>query len=86
MTYKHLGLVAGFALAADAFMIPSTMSAPEVKGDGLEALKAFDPTKMANDDTAKASGRITKLDCPACQVEGVDDLQMSLVRRYGSLW
>ena len=86
MSYKHFGLAAGFAVAANAFMIPSTMSAPEIKDDGINALKSFNPMKMANDDAAKESGHVVKLECPGCEVAGAQGVPMSLVRyRYSTI-
>ena len=79
MSFKvHTGVVATvFALAADAFMIPSTMSVPEAKGEGIEALKTLDPFRLT--DTSQYPGQIVKLPCPKCELPGGFDADMSLV-------
>ena len=79
MTNKLFGVAASFALAANAFMIPSTMSLPELKEDGLDALKAFDPLGQLHDAKARESGRVTRLACPGCQLAGAEGVPMSLV-------
>ena len=60
-------------------MIPSTMSIPDAKGDGAEAINAFDPSRLMNDNAAKQEGYIVKLECPGCQIEGSEGARMSLV-------
>lgn len=58
------GVVAAtFALAANAFIVPSTVSAPDVKADGLDAL------------TGVAGERVVKIGCPGCSFEGDKDEQ-----------
>ncbi|KAL9056263.1 MAG: hypothetical protein Q9162_003054 [Coniocarpon cinnabarinum] len=79
MTLKWLGVLAGVALAADAFMIPSTVSMPEAKGDGIEALKALDPSKLVN---PQSPGQIVKLPCPKCQLPGGISADMSLILNW----
>lgn len=70
------GLWATLALAAnaDAFMIPSTMSLPHIKGNGLEALKNFNlADKLSGAGHVVANERIVKLGCPGCSFEGPKD-------------
>lgn len=72
MSFRSAGLTASLALAANAFMVPSTMSMPDANVDGL------DPVIAAHDDSA----RIVKVACPGCSFEGADgskDVDNSMV-------
>ncbi|KAI9672767.1 MAG: hypothetical protein M1831_000202 [Alyxoria varia] len=62
VSMQPVGILAGFALAANAFMIPSTVSMPEAK---VEDFKALDLPIAGGEQT-----KIVKLDCPKCSFPG----------------
>ena len=63
MRSNTVGIAAGLALAADAFMLPSTMS---LKADGM--IKGIQ-------QLTQPATRLIKLDCPGCSVAS-DGLQI----------
>ncbi len=69
MIAHNLGLAAAFTLVANSFMIPSTMSVPELKGDGIQSIRGDHGLKaleMSNLRTTGHEGRLVKLNCPEC--------------------
>lgn len=69
MITHNLGLAAAFALVANSFIIPSTISVPELMGDGIPSIKGDHGLKaleMSNLRTAGPEGRLVKLNCPEC--------------------
>ena len=67
MIPNSCGLVAGFALAANAFMIPSIIALPR---DKLDAFKALDVSKVPG---AEGAPHYVKLDCPGCSFDGPEN-------------
>lgn len=90
MAFRTLAATAAFALAAEAFMIPSTISLPGVEVDGegeFRALRMPDAlpeqlknlhmgVSQAHQDTA-----VTKvsLECPGCSFKGPADAPVDWV-------
>lgn len=62
---RSVGLTASLALAANAFMIPSTMTVPNLN------LEALNPAQYIQDNSAK----VVKLPCPGCSFEGAHGVE-----------